>query len=68
MVSRSTLSDSPTACTLTYNPDFTIGRKFDLDKAKQLIAEAGGGFKTTIIVYPAAKEHCLLRYRKTLGK
>ena len=40
--------------TLAYNPDFAIGRKYDQEKAKQLLAEAGyaTGLKTTIIVAP----------------
>ena len=39
-----------------YNPDFTMGRKYDPEKAKQLLDEAGytgnPRFKTTIISFP----------------
>ncbi len=39
-----------------WNPNFNLGRKYDLEKAKQLMAEAGypNGFKTTIIPFPGA--------------
>ncbi len=39
-----------------WNPNFNLGRKYDLAKAKQLMAEAGypTGFKTTIIPFPGA--------------
>jgi peptide/nickel transport system substrate-binding protein len=35
----------------TYNPSFSLGRKYDVNKAKQLLAQAGypTGFKTTLI-------------------
>ena len=58
----------PRACTLAYNPDFKIGRKFDLEKAKQLITEAGGGFETTIIVMPNAERNILVAIQENLGK
>ena len=46
----------PPACNLAYNTNFTLGRKFNVDKSKQLLAEAGfsNGFETTFIVFPAA--------------
>ena len=58
----------PPACTLAYNPDFKIGRKFDLEKAKQLIAEAGGGFETSIIVSPTADKNIVTSIQGNLGK
>lgn len=44
----------PPRTTTAYNPDFSLGRHYDLDKAKQLLASAGlaGGFKTKIICFP----------------
>ena len=38
-----------------FNPNFTLARKYDVAKAKQLLAEAGygGGFTTTILVNPS---------------
>ena len=58
----------PPACTLAYNADFTLGRKFDLEKAKQLLAEAGGGFETTIIVTPTADRDIISVIQDNLGK
>jgi ABC-type transport system substrate-binding protein len=41
-----------------YNSDFTLARKFDPTKSKQLLTDAGypAGFKTTIIVAPIGTE------------
>ncbi len=41
----------PGSDTVAYNPGFTLGREYNLDKAKQLMDEAGyaNGFKTTIV-------------------
>ena len=60
----------PPACTLAYNPDFTLGRKFDLDKAKQLLAEAGysKGFETTIIVMPTSNRNVVSVLQDNLDK
>ena len=56
----------PRACTLAYDPDFKIGRKYDLEKAKQLIAEAGGGFETSIIINPTANKNILVAVQGNL--
>lgn len=46
----------PPRATKVYNPDFQFARKYDPEKAKQLLAQAGHakGFKTTLIVFPEA--------------
>jgi peptide/nickel transport system substrate-binding protein len=45
----------PPPSNAAYNPNFTLARKYDPDKAKQLLEEAGytTGFSTTILVNPA---------------
>jgi peptide/nickel transport system substrate-binding protein len=42
-----------------FNPNFTLARKFDVTKAKQLLTEAGlgQGFTTTILVNPSIIDH-----------
>ena len=44
----------PSRDSLAYNPNFTLGRKFDAARARQLLSDAGfsAGFETTIIVAP----------------
>ena len=60
----------PPVSTLAYNPDFTLGRKFDLDKAKQLLAEAGysNGFETTFIVPPTLNKNIIIALQDNLSK
>jgi peptide/nickel transport system substrate-binding protein len=43
----------PARSSPVYNPNFTLGRQCDPDKAKQLLSEAGypSGFETTIICF-----------------
>jgi len=44
----------PAPSTLVYNPDFTLAREYNVDKAKQLMTEAGftEGFNATLLVIP----------------
>ncbi len=44
----------PAPSTIPYNPDFALARKFNVEKAKQLMEEAGfaNGFSGTLLVIP----------------
>jgi peptide/nickel transport system substrate-binding protein len=44
----------PAPSTLVYNPDFALAREYNVDKAKQLMDEAGfsTGFPATLLVIP----------------
>jgi peptide/nickel transport system substrate-binding protein len=44
----------PPRISMAYNPDFKLGREYNIEKAKELLASAGypDGFKTTMIVSP----------------
>jgi peptide/nickel transport system substrate-binding protein len=44
----------PAPSSSAYNSNFTLGRKYDLVKAKQLLSDAGypNGFKATLLVIP----------------
>jgi ABC-type transport system substrate-binding protein len=60
----------PPRTSLAYDPNFALGRKYDPEKAKQLLTEAGypDGFKTTIIVSPMAKQDVLVAMKADLAK
>ena len=60
----------PARSSPAYNPDFTLGRKYDVDKAKQLLTEAGysNGFKTTIISSSGIPKDPLLAVQQYWGK
>jgi peptide/nickel transport system substrate-binding protein len=60
----------PPPYSLAYNPNFTITRKYDPVKAKQLLAEAGyaNGFKTTIIASPGIDRDVLVAMQDYLSK
>jgi ABC-type transport system substrate-binding protein len=52
----------PPPSNAAYNPDFTLGRKYNPDQARVLLAEAGlpDGFDTTILVNPALVERNMM--------
>jgi peptide/nickel transport system substrate-binding protein len=53
-----------------WNPDFDLGRKYDLDKAKQLMIDAGypDGFETTIYPFPGMDKDATLAVTDGLSK
>jgi peptide/nickel transport system substrate-binding protein len=53
-----------------WNADFKLARKYDLDKAKQLMAEAGypDGFQTTIYPFPGMNRDATLAVTDALSK
>jgi len=55
---------------LAYNPDFAIERKYDPDKARELLAEAGypDGFDTTIIIFPPSGDDFILTVQSYLSQ
>jgi peptide/nickel transport system substrate-binding protein len=60
----------PTSSTLTYDPNYTLARKYDAEKAKQLLTEAGysAGFQTTIIVGPMTDRNLATAVQAYLAK
>jgi len=55
---------------LAYDPNFSWERKYDPEKAKQLLAEAGypGGFDTTIIIFPPSGDDYILAVQAYLSQ
>ena len=53
-----------------YDPNFSWERKYDPDKAKQLLAEAGypDGFDTTIIIFPPSGDDYILAVQAYLSQ
>ena len=60
----------PPRASAAYDPDFSLGRKYDLAKAKQLMVEAGypNGFETTIIVSNTANGDIPVALQADLAK
>jgi len=55
---------------LAYDPDFPWKRKYDPEKARQLLSEAGypDGFDTTIIIFPPAGDDYILLVQAYLSQ
>lgn len=60
----------PPRASLAYDPNFALGRKYNPQKAKQLLKEAGyaDGFETTIIGFPFSNRNILLILQAQLGE
>jgi peptide/nickel transport system substrate-binding protein len=60
----------PARITNAYDPDFKLARKYDPDKAKQLLAAAGypDGFSTTISSFPTASKDVVVAMQGYLDK
>jgi peptide/nickel transport system substrate-binding protein len=60
----------PPRYTLTYEPNFPLARKYNPDKAQQLLAEAGfsSGFDTTIIAMPMGSRDVTVSIQENLAK
>jgi ABC-type transport system substrate-binding protein len=59
----------PPRATTAYDPDLALGRNYDPEKAKELLAEAGypDGFKTTLIVPPPSNRDIALALQQYLA-
>ena len=60
----------PPRDSLAFNPDFTLGRKFDLEKAKQLLSESGLTLpvQTTLICSQPVMQERALAMQESLAK
>jgi ABC-type transport system substrate-binding protein len=60
----------PPRASLAYDPNFTLGRKYDPQKAKQLLKDAGyaDGFETNIIGFPFCDRKILLILQAQLAE
>lgn len=60
----------PPRASLAYDPNFNLTRKYDTNKAKQLLKEAGyaDGFETNIIGFPFSDKKILLILQAQLAK
>ena len=70
MVTLKPLIKYPHVNSEAYNPAFTLGREYNINKAKQLLEEAGypNGFKTTIIAAPSGDSNMPIAIQADLAK
>jgi peptide/nickel transport system substrate-binding protein len=59
----------PPRDTTAYDADYALGRTYDPEKAKELLAQAGypDGFKTTLIIWPAGNRDIALAEQQYLA-
>jgi peptide/nickel transport system substrate-binding protein len=60
----------PPRSTAAYNPDFTLGRQYNLEKARTLLSDAGypEGFATTIIAFPVSDRDMVSAIQSNLAQ